>query len=106
MNNPEDILGFICEIDLPYTKTVITDYGTYKFCKYELFNTESICTVTVSAYKSNKLVSCEVRNSTDENTFVLLGDIDMVKIMTWDSLLNIKPICEAEIIQKSKFTAE
>jgi len=97
-NSPTTHCGFICEIDLPYTKTTITDYGKYKLCTPELFNIENPCTIIVSSYKGDELTSCETRESDNNDPFVLLGDIDTVKVMLWDSLSGLKPLSETEII--------
>lgn len=95
--------AFICEIDLPHTETSVVNYGTYKLCEPEVFNMPEQYSIVVAAYKNNKLISCETRNSSDTNPYVLLGDIDKVKVLVWKDLKSLNPLCDSEEVTSNNF---
>ena len=95
--------AFICEIDLPHTETSVVNYGTYKLCEPEVFNMPEQYSIVVAAYKNNKLISCETRNSLDTNPYVLLGDIDKVKVLVWKDLKSLNPLCDSEEVTSNNF---
>ncbi|MBQ4528800.1 MAG: InlB B-repeat-containing protein [Clostridia bacterium] len=89
-----------------YIDVKIYDYGTYKLCNVESFNIQTPYFIIVSSYKNNKLVSIEMRSSSDNNPFILLGDIDKVKVMVWKDFKTLIPLCESEEITSNNFIKE
>ncbi len=101
-NKPKDACGFICEIVYPHTETTGTDYGAYKVCKTDIFQIDTPCFVVLSSYFNNRLVSVETREVTEKTfEFAITGEVDTIKIMVWDSISSMKPLCEAEVIPAS-----
>lgn len=101
--NKATILYAIWKI-IPYTKTKITDFGTYKLCNVTLNYIENTPTIIVATYNDGKLLGIEKRVYSKENeTFTVFGDIDTVKVMVWDNTSTMMPITKAEEIPATDF---
>ena len=89
------------------TETIVTDYGAYKLCEITGQNIDGTCIVTIAGYRNNALVNIQKREYSENlKPFVIIDDIDEVKVMIWDSLCGMKPITQAETISSSKFIIE
>ena len=87
---------------IPYTKSIVTKSGTTYTVKTELYNFTTPYEILVVGYKNKKFVSVEKRLHSEENTpYTLEGDIDEIKVMVWDSVDGMMPLCEAEVIPSS-----
>lgn len=100
-------------LDTNFVSFIVYD-GEVVFCENENMhlikemNTQynSACKV-VGLYSNNKLIDCQVINGTDNiidfNLKCMNNQPDCIKVMVWDSLSGMKPLCEAEIIPSSEF---
>ena len=86
---------------IPYTKTTLTNRGSYYLCDIELHNIEEPCEIIVAKYKNKKLISVEkIAYSNNNNISCAFFDAaDSVKIMTWETLDGMKPVTEPEVIE-------
>ena len=90
-----------------YTKTKVIDYNIYKLCNAEIFNIDISGSIIISSYKNGKMVSCEMRDLMDgSESFAVFGDIDEIKVMVWDGLSTMKPLCDAEVIPSSEWITQ
>ena len=81
------------------TKTTLEKHGNYTLCNVNINGATAPCRVILAAYNGNKLVSAEARNySTEKESFAVVGDFDMVKVMVWNGLDGMEPISESEIV--------
>ena len=88
----------------PYTSTTFKDAGIYKVGIISLNNIEEDCTIYISKYKDDKLVSTEIRpytlSSENPQYFVYENeeDIDTIKIFVWKNLETLVPLTKAEVL--------
>ena len=94
----------------PYTNSIVNrcDYASVEnnkcTIKTTLYNIASNCDIIVAGYKEGRLVVSKMRPYSQENeSFVFTGDIDEIKVMVWDSLSTMRPLCDVEIIKSDKF---
>ena len=88
----------------PHTDTQITKNGNTYNVSVEQNNLET-AKIIVVGYKNNKFAAMEILNSdTLQTTFT--GDFDTFKVMAWENLSTLKPLCEAETIPQSKWIIE
>ena len=72
-----------------------------------MYNLEESCEVIVAAYKGGKFVTLtKVPYESEEINTTLSGDIDEIKVMVWNNLSELRPLCEAEVIPSSEFIIE
>lgn len=72
-----------------------------------LYNLEESCEVIVAAYKGGKFVTLtKVPYESEEINTTLSGDIDEIKVMVWNNLSELRPLCDAEVIPSSEFIIE
>ncbi len=88
---------------IPHTVSTVIKNGLDYTINTELYELPSSCMTTVAGYKNNQLVSV---NFADSNICTLNGDVDEIKVMVWDSLTTLKPLCQAEDITSDKFVIE
>ena len=85
---------------IPYTKTEISDYGSYKIGNIQLSYVNAPAKIVIAKYKGSKFVGLETRDyKTDTETFAIAGDCDNVKITVWENVYGMMPITKAEIIK-------
>lgn len=102
--------GFICEIDIPsaHIETTLKNISS-NYCSIEtvLHNINSSCTIIIASYNKGQLVTIEKKAYLGYNqSFSVNANIDEIKVMVWDGLSTIKPLCKAEIIQNTEFITE
>ena len=103
----QDVVLYAVWKVIPYTKTEITNFGTYKLCNITLNYIENTPIIIVATYKEGKLLGIEKRVYSKENeTFAVFGDIDTVKVMVWDNIFTIKPITAVEEIPNSEWMVQ
>ncbi len=101
--NQDVVLYAVWKI-IPYTKTEITNFGTYKLCNVTLNYIENTPIIIVATYKEGKLLGIERRVYSKENeTFAVFGNIDTVKVMVWDDTSTMIPITKTEEIPATDF---
>ena len=100
----QDVVLYAVWKVIPYTKTEITNFGTYKLCNVTLNYIENAPTIIVATYKEGKLLGIEKRVYSKENeTFSVFGNIDTVKVMVWDDTSTMIPITKTEEIPATDF---
>ncbi len=100
-------IGFICEIGQATIEAIVTKTNSSYKVETALQGIATGTKIIVIGYKNGAVVDIKSRDYTQKNeTFVLEGDIDEIKVMVWDSLSGLMPICEAEIIPKSEWLIE
>ncbi|MBE7016007.1 MAG: CHAP domain-containing protein [Ruminococcaceae bacterium] len=92
---------------IPYITASVSKKGSDCFVNVIPVNIEDPCEIIIAGYNAGKLVTLTSTPYTGEeiNT-TLTGDIDEIKVMVWDSLAGMKPLCEAEVIPESEFIVE
>ena len=70
----------------------------------ELYNIYDNHTIIVAGYKDKKMI--DMTQTTQGVPATLSGDIDEIKVMVWNSLSNMVPLCDAEVIPSSEFILE
>lgn len=88
----------------PYVESKVEVKGTSLEVISNVHNIDSDVVVIAAGYKEKRLV--DVKYNSQGLSNVLEGDIDEIKIMVWDSMNSIKPLCDAESIFKSEFIVE
>ena len=97
----------VCEKDIPYTSSTVTKNGNILTIDTELYNFTVHYDILIVGYKNNKFVTMErIPYNEQDSPYTLEGDIDEIKIMVWDGLSTLKPLCEAEEITSDKFIIE
>ena len=96
-------IGFICEIELPYTESTVTRLDSQLLVETSLINMVMKHTVLVAGYQGDQLIEVTPLGN---GYAILSGDIDTVKIMAWDSLSDMTALCEAELILESEFLTQ
>ncbi|MBO5409090.1 MAG: hypothetical protein J6A61_06830 [Clostridia bacterium] len=72
-----------------------------------LQNIQNSCDIIVSGYQNKELVDITSVPYTEAgHSTTLYGTIDEIKVMVWDSLSTMSPLCEAEIITENNFITE
>lgn len=92
---------------VPRTETVVIKRGTDYNVTVTPIDIEDNCHIIIAAYKESEFVTLS-DNIYDFNEIstTLSGDIDEVKVMVWNSLSGLMPLCEAEVIPNSEFIIE
>jgi len=63
--------------------------------------------IFVAGYNDNRLIDLKTPLFNKESvSTTLAGDIDEIKVMVWENLSNLKPLCDADIIPSSEFVIE
>lgn len=81
---------------VPYTTLTITHRTNFDLIDIELFDLNVGCTVILAVYnKDNRLVNIQSNTYKGEMvSFIESNDYDTAKVMVWDSLNTIKPLCD------------
>lgn len=80
-----------------YTKSTVSKNNNTYTVKTNIYNTTS-CEIIVAGYKNGRLVDLKVNPYSENSSAVLIGDIDKIKVMLWETLKNMKPLSETEVI--------
>lgn len=84
----------------PYTITTFESYKNYTIGVTKLNNIKVPCVINIAKYNDGKLIEVEIRNySKDTEIFAMSKENDSVKIMLWENLETMKPLCAAEFIK-------
>ncbi|MDO4562716.1 MAG: lectin-like protein [Clostridia bacterium] len=98
--------GFICEFEYPQIKSTVNQIATSYNIAVNLFNINS-GRILVAGYNDDVLVTMVALEHNEHNepiTFV--GEFDTFKIMAWETMSNLKPLCDVEIITSDKFITQ
>ncbi len=99
MNN----LGFICEIQKPYTQSEVLKNGNNYIVNTTAYNINQ-GDIIVSAFRNERLIGIKKQKSNQfPLTFTFEGNIDTIKVMTWKKLGSISPITKCETITFEQF---
>lgn len=91
----------------PVLEAAVRKSGNTHTVETELQNIPETCEVMVMGYKNGRLIAFDSKNNVQQNeSFTLTGDIDVIKVMAWDSLSSLSPLCEAAIIPASEWLRE
>ena len=88
----------------PHTETQIVKNGNYYNISVSQTNLET-AKIIVVGYKNNKVLNMEILNNDNLQT-TFTGDFDTFKVMAWESLSTLNPLCEAETISQNKWIIE
>ena len=88
----------------PYVKSqVLINNGLYSVIP-NVYNVEGSNTIIVAGYKDRRLI--DFTQIAQDVPTTLKGNIDEIKVMVFDSLSGLKPLCQAEVIPSSEFITE
>ena len=83
----------------PYIKSSIKVINNSKTIEIIVHNINENCVVIVAGYKGESLVSFEKRPyESYKEMFNIEDNVDIVKVMFWESALSLKPVCKSEIV--------
>ena len=92
---------------IPYTESIVTKSGTKLIIDTKVRNITAPYDILIVGYKNNKFVAMKrVPHDEQNSPYTLEGDMDEIKIMVWNNLSTLKPLCEAEEIPISKWIME
>ncbi|MBR2471361.1 MAG: hypothetical protein IKB55_01625 [Clostridia bacterium] len=90
-----------------YTESTVVKNGNVHTVNTTIHNILQQCRLIVVGYKDGAVVDIESRYyASQSETFTLEGDIDEIRVMTWNGLLSLVPVCETEILPASEWTIE
>ena len=73
----------------------------------ELHNITAPYDILIAGYKGNQFVTVKrVPHNKQNSPYTLEGDIDKIKVMVWDDLSTLKPLCKVEEITNNNFIIE
>ena len=88
-------------------ESVVTKSGTKLIINTKVHNFEEPYDIFIVGYKGKQFVTMKRVSHNEQNSpYTIEGDIDEIKIMIWDSLKSMIPLCKAEIIPSSEFIKE
>lgn len=90
--------------DSPHTETQVVKNGNAHNISISQTNLET-AKILVGGYKDGMLVSMEILNNDNLQT-TFTGDFDTFKVMAWENLSTLKPLCEAETVPQSNWIIE
>lgn len=88
----------------PYVESKVKVKGTSHEVISNFHNIDGDAVVIAAGYKEKCLVDIKYNSQGLSN--VLEGEIDEIKIMVWDSMNGLKPLCDVESIFKNEFVVE
>ena len=72
-----------------------------------IYNISLQSQIVVVGYQNNKCIEIQKRDySGKTESFLISNNIDKIKVMLWDSLSGLKPLCSSEVIPSSEWTIE
>ena len=89
----------------PHTETQVVKNGTSYDLSISQTNLET-AKIIVAGYKNNKVLDIKILNGNSITPITFTGDFDEFKVMVWENLSSLKPLCEAEIIPQNKWIIE
>ena len=102
MYNGKGSFTLVVETDcIPGTKTVCVTAATGKkiFISIPSYLPQD-ARIILACYKNGKFVETQIAPNENETIyFVADNEFDTAKIMSWESMGNLKPLCRAEIVQ-------
>lgn len=95
------------ETATPYTESTVIKSGAKLIIDTKVYNITAPYDILIVGYKNNKFVTMKRVPDNEQNSpYTLEEDIDKIKVMVWDGLSTLKPLCEAEEITSDKFIIE
>ncbi len=95
------------ETEIPHTESTVTKSSAKLVIDTKVYNITAPYDILIVGYKDNRFVTMKrVPHDEQNSLYTLEGDIDEIKVMVWNSLSNLKPLCEAEEIPSSKWIME
>lgn len=92
---------------IPYTESTVTKSGLKLIIDTKEYNFIAPYNILIVGYKRNQFVTMKrVPHDEQNSPYTLEGDIDEIKVMVWDSLSGLKPLCDTEVIPSSEFIIE
>lgn len=92
---------------IPYTESTVIKSGSKFFVDTKVYDFIAPYNILIVGYKGNRFVTMKrVLHDEQNSPYTLEGDIDEIKVMVWEDLSTIRPLCEAEVIPSSKFIVE
>ncbi len=92
---------------IPYTESTVTKSGAKLIIDTKVHNIVAPYDILIVGYKNNKFVTMKrVPHNEQNSPYILEGDIDEIKVMVWNGLSTLKPLCDAEVIPSSKWVTE
>lgn len=102
-----DKIKFTIIPSTPFLESAVQTSGVNHIIKVSFYNHSSSCCILLTGYKSKRLVVSKIISYNGSSlSDSLAGDIDEIKVMAWDSLGALTPLCEAETILESEFITE
>jgi len=93
-------IGIINIPNVPYIDAIITSINGIHTVEISIYNIVENCIIIVSGYKEGKLVTSENRYYDKKSEiFIVTGNIDEIKVMLWNNIYSLKPLCEVEDVQ-------
>ncbi|MBQ7098026.1 MAG: InlB B-repeat-containing protein [Clostridia bacterium] len=95
------------ETAVSYTESTVTKSGAKLIIDTKVHNITAPYDIFIVGYKNNKFVTMKRIPHNEQNSpYTLEGDVNEIKVMVWDGLSTLKPLCDAEEIPSSKWIIE
>ncbi|MBP3360053.1 MAG: InlB B-repeat-containing protein [Clostridia bacterium] len=95
------------ETAIPYTESIVIKSGAKLIIDTKVHNITAPYNILIVGYKNNKFVTIKKAPHNEQKfPYTLEGDIDEIKVLVWNSLSALNPLCKAEEIPSSKWIME
>ena len=92
---------------IPHTESTVTKLDAKLIIDTKVYNITAPYDILIVGYKNNKFVVMKrVPHNEQNSPYTLEGNVDEIKVMVWDGLSTLKPLCDAEEIPSSKWVIE
>jgi len=92
---------------IPHTESTVTKSGAKLIIDTKVYNITAPYDILIVGYKNNKFVSMKRVPHNEQNApYTLEGDIDKIKVMVWNGMSSLAPLCTSEEIPSTKWTTE
>ena len=86
---------------------VVTKVNNTYNINVELIDIAENCEVIIAGHKGGRFVTfTNVPYESEEINTTLSDNIDEIRVMVWNSLSGLKPLCDAKVIPSSEFITE
>ena len=89
----------------PHTDTTVVRNGDTFTVSIDSFRLDSAKFI-IAGYKNDHVVSTVILDADDIQPIEFTGDFDTFKVMAWEDISNLAPLCDAEIIPENKWVIE
>ncbi len=103
-HNSSDLYYFEVVEATSFTESIVTKKDSLYSVEITLHNFTTPYDILIVGYKGNQFITMKrIPHDKQNSPYTLEGDIDQIKVMVWDSLTTLKPLCVSEVIPISEW---